>query len=569
MDSNKIEIEILYLSKKKKIDIKSYIEKNSFHLKNEFLKYCKNLENIKLRHKSLYKLFEIQNNHNLWEMSLIKEKSNLKSDNIYKVIIFLAIKKIMDDNKIKKIIFYNIPINENIIGPFIDNQNKKIIYEYQNTALKNKNIRSFLGNIFLVRVIYYFFILINKLFLELRGNKFKDKDSNFLILNYFAHFKSKKKGKITFNQFGNLKKLLYKKYSVDSQYIFVPSKKNLAINSITNDYSILNSNLNFYNKILIILKFIFYSFKFFFIKKFIFLKLSNFEKTFLSILSKDYDSSFSGSTFIENLIWIEVFENYLSKTKKKKCGIFLLENQAWEKAMITSWKNYNHGKIIGYTPTSVNYWHLYNFDYSSKKYASPSEVFVSSNEGYKLLKNQYQKKNIKLRKVESLWFNYLLSIKNEIKNKKDKNVLIIGDYNPKNNYKVFEIIQKSKIKKIKNIYFKQHPHDLHKYDIRNITLTNKDNKYFFRAASIIISSGSTAAILEYLFFGKKVFIYDDPYGLDLSPVKHLNYQYKFKSVKDLNKLLKVNFNKKTIVNSFKNYYFLNRELKKWKNILSI
>jgi surface carbohydrate biosynthesis protein (TIGR04326 family) len=296
--------------------------------------------------------------------------------------------------------------------------------------------------------------------------------------------------------------------------------------------------------------------------------LRNVEFYIFSILSKDYDSSFLGPTFIENLIWIEVFENYLSKTKKKKFGIFLLENQAWEKAMITSWKNYNHGEIIGYTPTSINFWHLYNFDNANRNYASPSKVFVSSNNGFELLKSQYQKKKIDLFKVESLWFNYLLSIKKTSHNK-EKNILILGDYNLKNNYRIFEIIKNSKILKAKKIFFKPHPHDLHKYELKNIILTNRSNEYFFKTSSLVISAGSTAAILEYLYFGKKVFIYDDPYGFDLSPLKHLNYQFKFKSVKDLNRLLKVKFNKKKITNNFNNYYFLNKELKKWKNILYI
>ena len=286
-------------------------------------------------------------------------------------------------------------------------------------------------------------------------------------------------------------------------------------------------------------------------------------------MSKDYESSFCGPVLIDNLIWITVFENYLSKTKKKECGIFLLENQAWEKAMITSWKNYKHGEIIGYTPTSINYWHLYNFDCSTKNYTSPSKVLVSSDEGFKLLKNQYRKKNIKIFKVESLWFNYLLKIKNIKNNQKKEFILILGDYLPENNYKIFEIILNSKIKKSKAIFFKPHPHDMHKYNIKNITITKKNNEHFFKLPVVVVSPGSTAAVLEYLFFGKKVYIYDDPDGLDLSPVKNLDYQFRFKSVKDFHNILKVNFSKKTIVNNFKNYYFLDKNLKKWKNIFYI
>ena len=569
MNSNKIVIKLFYHSKNLKIDLKNYIENNSKFLKNEFLIFCKNLENKKFNNQNLSKLYETQKNHNLWEMSLLKEKSNLKSDNIFKSIVFLAIRKIINDNRFEKIIFYNVPIEKKIITSYLKNKNKRIFYEFISSGKPKKTIKLFLSNFFLFRFIYHFLKLIFKIFLELRKNKFRDKNSNLIIFSYFAHFKNLKKNKINFNQFGNLENILEKRFILDNQYIFVPNKNNLKYNSVQNKYSILNGNLKLKNKILILYKFLFYSFKFFFIKKLIFTKLKDYELSLFHILSKDYDLSFNGSIFIENLIWIEVFENYLSKTSKKKIGIFLMENQGWEKAMITSWKNYNHGKIIGYTPTSINYWHLYNFDLSKKKYASPSKILVSSSEGYKLLKNQYKKKNIELLKVESLWFNYLLNIKNKIISRKKGIVLIIGDYNSKNNYKIFKIVSNSNLNKSNKIFFKPHPHDLNYYNIKNITLTNKNNEYFFEKTSLIISPGSTAGILEYLFFGKKVFVYDDPFGFDLSPIKHLNYQFKFKSVKDFNKLLDINFKKTKIINTFKKYYFLDNELKRWKNILYI
>lgn len=571
MDFNTSEIEIFYLGKKKNINLKEYIEKNSVILKNEYLNFCDKLENIKIKNKNLAKYFEVQNNHNLWQMSSIKEKSNLKSKNIYQVIIFLAIKNIISQNKISKIFFYNIPIKQKTLKNFLVN---KKISKFNIINNSNENlIKSYFKNFFLIRFLYYLFILLLKIFIELKNNNFKDKDSNFLILAYFGHFKKYKKNKLSFNQFGNLPNVLKNRYLTDIQYIFVPNKNNLTINSLSNsikkNYSIMNGNLDLVKKLKIFFRFSYYSFKFFFIKRHIYLKLDKISKCIFNILSDDYDNSFNGYQFIDNLIWIEVFESYFSKTSKKKYGIFLLENQPWEKAMITSWKNYSHGEIIAYTPTSINFWHLYNFDNSNKTYSSPSKVFVSSREGFKLLKYQYQKKNIPLKEVESLWFNYLLDIKKKNYNNSKDVILILGDYTPFTNYKIFEIIKNSKLRKIKKIYFKPHPHDLHIYKIKNIRIINKDNKYFFKNSSIVISPGSTAAVIEYLYFGKKVFIYDNPNDLDLSPLKHLNYQFRFKSVEDINNLLKVKFNKQKIIDKFKNYYFLDKNLKKWKNFFYI
>jgi hypothetical protein len=147
--------------------------------------------------------------------------------------------------------------------------------------------------------------------------------------------------------------------------------------------------------------------------------------------------------------------------------------------------------------------------------------------------------------------------------------LILGDYDPTNNYKVFDIVSNSNLSKKNRILFKAHPHDLTKYKLDNIYQTKESNNYFFDKASLIISPGSTAAVLEYLYFGKKVFIYDCPFNFDLSPVKHLKYQFRFSSVKEFNDLLKINIDRGSIIKKYFNYYFLNKNLQKWKEFFYI
>jgi surface carbohydrate biosynthesis protein (TIGR04326 family) len=561
------EIQIHYNNKKKNINIKEYIEINSNLLKKEYLDFCYRIENTKLNKINLYNYFSIEKNHNLWEMSLIKEKSNFKSNKIYDVIIFLAIKKITIDYRVNKVILHNFATGNEVLK-FFKNHNVELVFSTNNYN-KSFKFRSVLKNIFLFYFFYYLFVLIKKIFFELKYNFFKDSNSNFLIFTYFAHF-NHKKNYVNFNQFGKLGEIIKKKFIIDYQYLFVPSHNNKTLSDLPsffkNNYSFLNGNINFINKINIMRNFCNYSFKFFFLKKKIISNLNKIDNCIFNIISNDYDASFSGYILIENLIWIKVFENYLSKTSKKKYGIFLLENQAWEKALITAWKNYGHGDIIGYTPTSINYWHMYNFDKSNKNYSSPTKIFISSNEGFKLLKSQYDKKKIKIHKMESLWFNYLIE-KKITPNKSNNLVLLLGDYDPTNNYKVLDIVSNSNLSKKNRILFKAHPHDLTKYNLDNIEQTKESNDYFFDKASLIISSGSTAAILEYLYFGKKTFIYDNPFNFDMSPVKHLKYKLRFRTLEEFNNLLKIS--KKSVIKKYNNYYFLNKNLQKWKEFFYI
>ena len=72
---------------------------------------------------------------------------------------------------------------------------------------------------------------------------------------------------------------------------------------------------------------------------------------FYLINNKLFISSFSGHILLQNLLWIRVFDDLMSEMPKHSWGIFLYENQPWEKALITSWRKFNPA-TIGY---SYNY----------------------------------------------------------------------------------------------------------------------------------------------------------------------------------------------------------------------
>ena len=82
-------------------------------------------------------------------------------------------------------------------------------------------------------------------------------------------------------------------------------------------------------------------------------------------------NSIIGSKSIENLLWIELFDLALSEIPYQEKGIYLQENQGWEKAFITSWKNHNHGKLIGLNNGFVRSWDTRFFD-DSRTVKDPS-----------------------------------------------------------------------------------------------------------------------------------------------------------------------------------------------------
>ena len=68
---------------------------------------------------------------------------------------------------------------------------------------------------------------------------------------------------------------------------------------------------------------------------------------FWRLLEDDFHGSFQGKVAFENCLTFNIFEKLLSSTSHQKLGFFLLENQAWEKALIYNWQRCEHGLIIG------------------------------------------------------------------------------------------------------------------------------------------------------------------------------------------------------------------------------
>ena len=156
-------------------------------------------------------------------------------------------------------------------------------------------------------------------------------------------------------------------------------------------------------------------------------------------------SSFSGYTLLQNLLWIKLFDNVLSNIPKHDYGIFLYENQPWEKALITSWKKFQNGKLIGYSHTTINYWHLnyfndpnYNLSEDFEKY-SPNFIAVSS----EISKNFLIKQSIKPEKiieVEALRYLWILEKSKKKLENKNKKILFLGDYKESTNKKLLNVL---------------------------------------------------------------------------------------------------------------------------------
>ncbi len=80
------------------------------------------------------------------------------------------------------------------------------------------------------------------------------------------------------------------------------------------------------------------------------------------ILRGDWQSSLNGSVGVSNCLWIALFDAALADMPRQRMGLYLWENQGWEKAFLRAWRKHDHGEIIGVQHSTVPFWHLYSFE---------------------------------------------------------------------------------------------------------------------------------------------------------------------------------------------------------------
>ena len=80
------------------------------------------------------------------------------------------------------------------------------------------------------------------------------------------------------------------------------------------------------------------------------------------LLRDDWHRSLTGQIGMANCLAVEQFDAALADVPRQETGLYLCENQAWEKALLRAWRKHGHGRIIGVQHATAPFWHLYYFD---------------------------------------------------------------------------------------------------------------------------------------------------------------------------------------------------------------
>ena len=571
------------------------IEDNSDSLREQYLKFVYDIGNIKVNNKNVIKHIEINRG-----LSLLAEKNYIKSKSIFNCIRLLALRTLLLNIKPKNILLVS---SDSILSGAIHSLcdtlnisfslNKKKLTSQKRGLLK---IRKKIP-IFLKAPMFLIYYSVKRWPLRrIKSNSWFSGNNSIFLFSYFVHLnkESCSKGNFFSHQWETLPKMLNDNgISMNwiHHFLFSPEVPNTSkgikwIKSFNKD-----SNNQGFHQILdsyLSIKIIFGALVKWFKCLYIFISINKKLKKELikspikclwTFMIEDWKRSVYGDVAMENLIWFSLFDKAIGSLPTQKIGLYLCENQGWERAFIYYWNKYKHGELIAVPHSTIRYWDLRYFDdpkgwISNDELAQPipNKIALNGEHAWNSYINANQPMD-RMVKVEALRYINIFNKKKKKEYSMRKNLLILGDYAPEmtaHGLYLLNSLDKSIVSKYK-IFFKSHPAsptDTSSYNNLKLNIINGSLSEFLTKMDIVVSTSSTAGVVEPFLVGLPIVIIVDDNNLNTSPLRGESDVYFVRAINEIREAFKnINF----INDGYKshNYFWIDTELPRWKKLLKL
>jgi surface carbohydrate biosynthesis protein (TIGR04326 family) len=301
----------------------------------------------------------------------------------------------------------------------------------------------------------------------------------------------------------------------------------------------------------------------------------------LSLFYEEWRVSLIGPTALHNLTQLALFEKVLSLLPEQKIGFYISENQAWEIALIESWRSKNHGTLIAVPHSTVRYWDLRYF-HDTRVYGDQSSKALPCPD-YWAVNGEVAKRNFlfggvpsrRVLEVEALRYLHLMDIDFKINFPRIKErklqILICGDFLESTNKKIFSILENlsDNLRGEINFIFKPHPafsSESCKETTILLTESGKPLKELLPSSDILICSTITSSAVEAYMVGVPVIQVQDCRSLNTSPLRGLKDIPSITTSDELQIILEYGIKS---TKPGEPYFYLNKDLHRWKSIFSI
>jgi surface carbohydrate biosynthesis protein (TIGR04326 family) len=581
-----------------------YIESNSNHLRQRYLSFVHDLGKSKINNKSLIEHLALEGDFSYWWMTLFVEKSVYKSP-ITEVMRMLALEEIINKNKPNKI---QLVSGNKILNKTLSEFCKNLEISYEWKKISNEKLLSFNFNSFRTLIppgVFTFISLIRYVFfrwpLRREETAWPKRENSVFFCSQFSNINpsSFSSGKFTSDLWGGLPNLLNSKNTHLNWLHFLVSpssgpraKEAASFLEIFNKngkesevHSFLEANISIRLVLRVMKRWIglyLISWKLRGVENQFYPRLS--KLSLWPLLKKDWKSSIYGQVAINNLLWFELFDTFMSKVQTQSVGFYLCENQAWERSFIHLWRKYGHGQLIAVTHSTVRFWDLRHYSdirtlTQAGAYKMPKADLIALNGNAAI--DMYISAGFPEELIvgtEALRFEYLykIKLKNSIQVEKESTIriLILGDYMKSATIEMLQLLEKATQYISINTTFtiKSHPNFVVKkedFPLLRLEVTMDPLEEILHKYDISFSSNMTSAAVDAFCFGLPSIVILDSMGLNFSPLRGQSNVNFVGTPEKLAELIQSVNNGVYNTSSSNDFFFLNPSLPRWQKLLDL
>ncbi len=303
---------------------------------------------------------------------------------------------------------------------------------------------------------------------------------------------------------------------------------------------------------------------------------SNTGVNFWPLFKSEWLNSYRGYEALVNCLRFNRLESLISTMPHQKLGVYLIENQPWEMAMIHLWRKFEHGKLIGVAHSTVRFWDIRlmsDMRQFNSISAMPRPNCIAVNGALaksSLLESGYPASEIV--EVEALMYLHLSAKKAKQKSNSPKTILVATDYLDSATQAQLRLLEEVIALNPNKYRILLKPHwsqSLINFKFESEVVSGKkDLSHFFDQADVLYCSAITSAVIDGVCSGLPVIQCLDPMSFNLSPLRENAVVQTVRTSAELVKALDAIEKFATEVDP-NELFNLDSSLPKWKSVLGI
>ena len=248
------------------------------------------------------------------------------------------------------------------------------------------------------------------------------------------------------------------------------------------------------------------------------------------LLRDDWYSSVTGRAAIVHLTLVALFDRALGALPRQALGLYLCENQGWERTLIAAWRKHRHGRLAGVQHSTVRFWDLRYIDdprtiRSTARLAMPlpDQMAVNGPVARETLEESGYESS-RLVPVEALRYQHLCSAAmRAAPARRLRRVLVLGDFRVRDTERMLACIDAAFHRQPHRPAFVLRCHPAAAVDPARVTTlverTEMSLPALMSECDAVFCSNTTSAGLDAHLAGLPVIVFLNDEGLNVSPLR--------------------------------------------------